>query len=174
MGVPVSHLDPLNMFWNMFWKPWMSYIPNVNDMSFKNFVNEPTVQQSQYLMEQLIQQCMSCVSDNTAILIKLFQSLPNVKTPEDFAKLQEIILAESTKKNMDHAQNLLKTYANLMQENYHCAKKQAEDLTTKFTKDTHDAMKKCGESVNKFNENNPFVQNSCSTKNSKKQHPNSE
>lgn len=140
----------------------------VNQLALKAFVNTQKVQQSQYLMEQFLHECMACVGDNSAIAIKLFQSLSTIKTPEDFSKLQEKMLAEYTEKNIEHTKKILGMYNNLIQENYRFAKENAEDLTNKFTNTANELVKNCAENVNKFAEVNPFIQNTCSAKNTKK------
>lgn len=159
----MSNLDPLNMFWKMCMNA-----QEVNQMAMKAFVNTQKVQQSQNLMEQFVQECMACFGDNTAISIKLFQSLSAVKTPEDFSKLQEKVITEYSEKNIEHVKKLLTMYNNLLQENYRCAKENAEDLTGKFTDGANELTKKFTENVNKFAESNPFIPNTCSTKNNKK------
>lgn len=160
---PVSNLDPLNMFW----KTCMN-MQEVNQLALKAFVNTQKVQQSQYLMEQFVQECMAYVGDNSAVAIKLFQSLSAIKTPEDFSKLQEKILAEYTEKNIEHIKKILGMYNNLIQENYRFAKENAEDLTNKFTNTANELVKNCTDNVNKFAEVNPFIQNTCSAKNTKR------
>lgn len=165
----MSNLDPLSMFWKMCMNA-----QEVNQLAFKAFLNTQKVQQSQNLMEQFMQECMSCVGDNTATSIKLFQSLSNVKTPEDFNKLQEKMLAEYSEKNIDHVKKLLTLYNNLLQESYRYAKENTEDLTCKFTDSANELTKKFTENVSKFTEANPFVNtNTCSVnKGNNKKHSN--
>lgn len=155
----MSNLDPVSMFWKM-----LTNAQEVNQLAFKVFLNTQKVQQSQNLIEQFMQECMSCIGDNTSASIKLFQSMSTVKTPEDFSKLQEKMMAEYSEKNIEHVKKLLTMYNNLLQESYRCAKENADDLTSKFTESTSELTKKFTENVNKFSEVNPFMGSGCSGK----------
>jgi len=75
----------------------------VNQLALKVFLNTQKVQQSQQSVEQLLQECMVCIGDNTAIAMSMLQSLSKVKSPEEFIKIQEKLITESSEKNLEHA-----------------------------------------------------------------------
>lgn len=160
--------DPLNMFWKMCMNA-----QEVNQLAFKTFLNTQKIQQSQTLMEQFIQESMSCVADNIAAANKLFQCLSSVKNPEDFNKLQEKVFIEYNDKNIEHVKKLLTLYSNLLQENYLNAKANTDDLTSAFSDGVTELTKKFTDNVTKFAEVNPFANNSCSAKGHNKKHTNS-
>jgi gas vesicle protein len=148
----VSNLDPLNMFWNSF-----TNFQEMSQVAFKTFLNTQKVQHSQNLLEKLSKECMSFVSDNTSAAVNLFQSLAQVKTPEDFSKLQEQTLANSGEKNIDHCKNIFSTWGELFQEGYKFMESNYKDVSSKLNDTANNVGKTMKENMNKFQDINPFA-----------------
>ena len=122
----------------------------MSQLAFKTFLNTHKVQYSQNLLEKLSKECMSFVSDNTSVATKLFQSLSQVKTPEDFSKLQEKTMAECGEKNIDHCKNIFSTWAELFQEGYKFMESNSKDLVNQISNATNNVSEK-------MQEMNPFT-----------------
>ncbi len=140
--------DPVNMFWKM-----LLNAQEMNQLALKVFLNSQKIQQSQQSMEQLLQECMACVGDNTSMGLSMLQSLSKVKNPEEFVKIQERITTEYGEKNLDHAKKFMGIYHNLWQEVYNYAKENASDFGEKFTEAASTITNKITENVTKFAEN---------------------
>ena len=140
-------LDPVSMFWKM-----LLNAQELNQLTLKAFLNTQKVQQSQESLEQLLQEYMMYVGDNTSVALSMVQALSKVKNPEEFVKTQEKLLTEYSEKNLEHTKKFLNLYNNLWQEIYHCTKENTSDFTEKCTEAANDLTKKFTENVNKFAE----------------------
>ncbi len=152
----MSGFDPVNMFWKM-----LLNAQEVNQLALKVLLNTQKVQQSQQSMEQLLQECMVCVGDNTSIAMSMLQSLSKVKSPEEFVKVQEKLITEASERNLDHAKKFLNIYHNICQEVYHCTKDSASDFTEKYTEAAKDITNKITENVNRFAETASTLSSAC-------------
>jgi len=142
-----SGFDPMNMFWKM-----LLNTQEMNQMALKVFLNTQKAQQSQQTFEQLLQECMLCVGDNTAISMSMLQALGKVKCPEEFVRTQEKLLSEYGEKNLEHTKKFLNIYHNLWQEAYHCTKDNTHDFTERCTEAAANITKNITDNVNKFAE----------------------
>jgi gas vesicle protein len=152
MGGNVPNLDPLNMFWKSF-----TNFQEMSQVAFKTFLNTQKVQYSQNLLEKLSKECMSFVSDNTSAAVNLFQSLSQVKNPEDLAKLQEKTLTEYGEKNIDHCKNIFSTWGELLQEGYKFMENNYKDVSSQLSDTANNVGKTIKDNMNKFQEMNPFA-----------------
>ncbi len=140
----MSNFDPFNV--NTFWKMCMN-AQEMNQLAFKACLNAQKIHSSQNLLEQFVKECMACVGDNTGVAIQLFQALSSLKKPEDLVELQERVFTEYSEKNIEHAKKLLSMYNDLLQDSYHTAKQNAEDLTGQFTHNSNELAKKFAENI---------------------------
>ena len=152
----MSGFDPVNMFWKM-----LLNAQEVNQLALKVFLNTQKVQQSQQSMEQLVQECMMCIGDNTTIAMSMLQSLSKAKNPEEFIKAQEKLITEASDKNLEHAKKFLNMCHNLGQDAYHYTKDNASDFAEKYTEAANDITKKITENVNKFAETASNLSSAC-------------
>ena len=152
----MSGFDPVNMFWKM-----LLNAQEVNQLALKVFLNTQKVQQSQQSVEQLLQECMVCIGDNTAIAMSMLQSLSKVKSPEEFIKIQEKLITESSEKNLEHAKKFLNLYNGLWQEVYHHTKEHASDFAEKYSEAATGITKQIAENVSKFAETASTLGGAC-------------
>lgn len=155
-SMSTSSFDPINMFWKM-----VLNAQECNQLALKVLLNTQKMQQSQQSLEQLVQEFMACVGDNTALAMSMLQSFSKVKSPEELLKVQEKVLSEYGEKNLEHVKKFFKLQHNLWQEACQYSKENATDFTEKCSEAAFDLTKKITENVTKFAETASTVASSC-------------